>query len=141
MTALLIMIAGLSSFAIVYCVLAIIWTYHPCWSLKWLFHDILKWHEPGRYFEEGPLVNKCRFCGRKVRLGSKGRWMKEIGKNVRLVYVGENGYTGLCTGQAYEVDVYSNDGYIYVKWDELSACPYESLSALNKDWEDYDGPD
>ena len=44
MTALLIMIAGLSSFAIVYCVLAIIWTYHPCWSLKWLFHDILKWH-------------------------------------------------------------------------------------------------
>lgn len=28
MTALLIMIAGLSSFAIVYCVLAIIWTYH-----------------------------------------------------------------------------------------------------------------
>lgn len=141
MTALLIMIAGLSAFAIVYCVLAIIWTYHPCWRLKWLFHDILKRHEPGRYFEEGSLINKCRFCGKKIRLRSNGRWMKEIGKNVRLVFVGENGSMGLRTGQAYEVDIYSGNGYIYVKWDELSACPYESLSALYKNWKDYDGLD
>lgn len=34
MTALLIMIAALSGLAIVYCILAMIWTYRPCWSLK-----------------------------------------------------------------------------------------------------------
>lgn len=43
---------------------------------KWLFHDILHWHEPNDtvFFNGISLESKCKYCGKEISQDSQGNW-------------------------------------------------------------------
>lgn len=43
---------------------------------KWLYHDILRWHEPDdKYTYDGCSVHShCKFCGEEIMQDGQGNW-------------------------------------------------------------------
>ena len=45
-------------------------------TCKWLFHDLLHWHEPnGNVSLNGiNLKSRCKYCGKEIIQDSQGNW-------------------------------------------------------------------
>lgn len=43
---------------------------------KWLYHDILGWHQPdGRQdFDGCSVTSRCKYCGKEIMQDSQGNW-------------------------------------------------------------------
>ena len=46
--------------------------------LKWLFHDILHWHEPiDILFQDGcNYTSRCKYCMKRIMQDSQGNWFE-----------------------------------------------------------------
>ena len=51
-----------------------------------------------------------------------------------LKFIGQDGSMGLKQNTAYNVNVYSRNGYIWVEWGYHKICPYESPETFAKNW-------
>lgn len=59
-----------------------------------------------------------------------------------LKFIGKNGSMGLRNGCVYDCYISTRGNHIYVTWNTglgcvTMDCPYESISALNENWENY----
>lgn len=54
---------------------------------------------------------------------------------MKAVFVGTDGSMGLKNGQTYNVSIFSEGSYIWVKWNGGAKCPYSSIAAVAANWE------
>lgn len=48
-------------------------------------------------------------------------------------FIGKNGSMGLVHGRIYNIQIWSDNDYIYVRWGSLT-CPYTNLKTLHENW-------
>lgn len=55
---------------------------------------------------------------------------------MRATFIGQDGSMGLVHGREYDIQIFLDGKYIYVRWGVfgLKYCPYSNLKRLQENW-------